>query len=111
MCRHFACLPPFHAGLVWGWPAAAPLLAPFLALALWRGRAASIMPTLLLCLLATLGPQLLVDRVFYGRWVVRAFVLPSRPRFSVVVSCLAGEHALPGSPAIFLAEQERGSHT
>lgn len=54
-----------------------------------------MMPTLLLCLLATLGPQLLVDRVFYGRWVVRACVLPSRPRFSIVVSCLAGEHALP----------------
>lgn len=64
--------PPWGAGLVWGWPAAAPLLAPCLAWALWRGPATSMLRTLLLCLLATLGPQLLADRIFYGRWVVSA---------------------------------------
>ncbi|KAL4431010.1 hypothetical protein ABPG75_006266 [Micractinium tetrahymenae] len=57
-------------GLVWGWPSATPVFLPYLAWALWRGPAARMLRWLLLCLLATLGPQLLADRMFYGRWVV-----------------------------------------
>lgn len=86
-------LPPCHAGVVWGWCVAGFAFLPY---ALWVLAAAPLMKAvgvLLLCLLGTLVPLALVDRHFYGRWMVSLLLLLLLPQSCC---CSLSQSTVPG---------------
>lgn len=65
-----SCGPPAGAGVVWGWCVAGVAFLPY---ALYVLAAAPFLPAVgvgLLCLLGALGPLVLCDRFYYGKWTV-----------------------------------------
>lgn len=57
-------------GVVWGWAVAGVAFLPYAVYVLCSGAVPMAVATLMLSLGATLGPLVLVDRLFYGKWTV-----------------------------------------